>query len=99
MCGILAIHDPAGLKLQFFFDQETNLLAKIAHMGHDPRALPGSDKQVLWEHYFSDYRETEGIKQWRKVEVDHDGKRFSTLTVTNVEFFDEMRPELRRPGR
>jgi hypothetical protein len=96
-CDQFTIHDPDGLQLQFFFDQETHLLAKIAHMGHDPFALPGSNKEVFWEHYFSEYRETEGIKQWRKAETDNDGRRFATLDVTGVEFFDEMRPEFTRP--
>jgi hypothetical protein len=45
------------------------------------------------------YRETEGIKQWRKEEVYNDGQRFATLDVTGVEFFNEMRPEFRRPGQ
>jgi hypothetical protein len=96
-CDQFTVQD--GLKLQLFFDQETHLLAKIAHMGHNPRWRTGFDKQVFWEHYFSVCRETEGIKQWRKAEIDNDGQRFATLDVTGVEFFDEMRPELRRPGQ
>ncbi len=98
-CDQFTVDDSDGLKLQFYFDKETNLLAKIAHMGHNPSALPGQRGQVYWEHYFSDYRETEGIKQWRKAEIDNDGLRFATLDVVGVEFFNEMRPELRRPGR
>ena len=100
MCDQFTVHDPGGLKLQFFFDKKTNLLAKIAHMGHNPHRLIGSDThEVLWEHYFSDYRETEGIKRWRKAEVDTNGRRFATLDVADVAFFDEMRPEMKRPGQ
>jgi hypothetical protein len=98
-CDQFTVDDSDGLKLQFFFDKETNLLAKIAHMGHNPSKLPGEQRQVFWEHYFSDYRETEGIKQWRKAQIDNDGQRFATLDVVGVEFFNEMIPELRRPGR
>jgi hypothetical protein len=98
MCDQFIVHDPDGLKLQFYFDQETKLLAKIAHMGHDPRALIKTGQQVLWEHHFSDYREADGIKQWRFEEAFLDGQPFATLEVTDVRFFDEMQPELKRPN-
>jgi DNA-directed RNA polymerase subunit RPC12/RpoP len=99
-CDQFRVSDPDGLKLQFFFDKETNLLSKIAHMGHNPRGGGGTiaaAKETYWEHYFSDYRETEGIKQWRKLEVHNDGRLFATLAVSEVHFYDELRSELRRP--
>jgi hypothetical protein len=98
-CKQVTIKDQDGLKLQLYFDEETNLLAKISHMGHDPQPGAGENRQVLWEHYFSDYRETDGIKQWRRLDAQNDGQPFVTLEVTGVKFFDEMRPELRRPKR
>jgi hypothetical protein len=96
-CKQFIVKDHDGLRLEFYFDEGTNLLAKISHMGHDPGANTDDGRQVLWEHYFSDYREADGIKQWRRLEAHTGGRPFATLDVTGVEFFDEMRPELRRP--
>ena len=99
MCKQYIVQDPGGLKLQMYFDTKTDLLAKIAHKGHSPaiNGAPLSDKVVFWEHYFSDYQETQGIKQWRRVQAHNDGALFATLTVNDVQFFDETLPELRRP--
>ena len=94
LCDQFLVEDSNGLKLQFYFDKESNLLAKIAHKGHDPR---GIKKEAFWEHYFYDYQKSQGIKQWRKAEIDTDGKRFVTVEVTNVQFYDTMQPELYRP--
>jgi hypothetical protein len=97
-CKQFTVKDKDGAKLDFFFDEETKLLSKISHMGHDPKALPSDERQILWEHYFSDYRETDGIKQWRRLEAHNSGRPFATLDVTEVRFFDEMQPEMRRPA-
>jgi hypothetical protein len=96
-CKQFLVKDRDGLKLRFYFDATTNLLTKISHMGHDPSGLPGSERQVLWEHYFSDYREAGGIKQWHRLEAHNDGRLFATLDVTDVQFFDDIQPELRPP--
>jgi hypothetical protein len=50
---------------------------------------------VFWEHHFSDYRENDGLKLWRKLEVQIDGKKFAVLDVTDVVYSDEPLPELR----
>jgi len=97
-CKQFTVTDKEGTKLDFFFDEETKLLSKISHMGHNPRGLPGDEQRILWEHYFSDYRETDGIKQWRRLEAHNSGFPFAKLDVTEVKFFDEMQPEMRRPG-
>jgi hypothetical protein len=97
-CDQFTVQDHDGLQLQFYFDQETKLLARISHMGHDPRPFQDPNKQAHWEHNFSDYRETDGIKQWWREEVFIDSQPFSTLEVTGVQFFDDMQPDLKRPN-
>ncbi len=96
-CRQFKVQGIQGVKLAFFFDKQTNLLAKIAHEGRDPAGGVLTKKEVLWEHFFSDYREAEGIKQWWKLEIQTGGRPFATFEVRDVQYFDEMPPELRRP--
>lgn len=98
MCDQFRVKDTNRLQLQFYFDQETKLLAKISHKGHDPRPGANANAEAFWEHYFSNYRKVDDIQQWRRLEAHIDGELFSTLDVTDVKFFDEIQPELRRPG-
>jgi hypothetical protein len=96
-CVEYRVHGPRGTELKFYFDKQTELLTKISHPGHDPRAVGLAAGKVQWEHYFSDYRETDGLKQWRRLEIRLDGSHFSTLDVDQVEFFDRLLPEMRLP--
>lgn len=98
-CRHFTVQDADGLKMDFYFDKQTTLLTKITHMGY--KRVEGnvsSKNEVLWEHFFSNYRETDGIKQWRKLEVRTGGTLYATLDVVDVEYMEEIPPELRRPG-
>lgn len=98
MCDQFHVKETGRLELQFYFDQETRLLTKLSHKGHVPLGFQTTKTEVLWEHYFSNYRKVDDIQQWRHSEAYVDGKHFMTLDVTNVQFLDKIVPELRRPG-
>ena len=43
---------------------------------------------------FSDYREKDGLKHYRKISALHDGKKFVEGTVTEIEFFEKLDPKV-----
>lgn len=67
-----------GLKdLKLFFDKKTGLLVQMERKGLDP-----ASKEVTEVTRFSDYKDVKGLKVPMKSVVEHDGKPFLTLTVT-----------------
>jgi hypothetical protein len=46
------------------------------------------------EFYFSDFRETDGIRQWRTVEWFRDGQPGGRAEVTSVRFLTEVDEQL-----
>jgi hypothetical protein len=97
-CRHFTVKDAQGLKLDLYFDKETTLLTKISHPGYKPTPTGISQDQVLWEHFFSNYRESDGIKQWRKLEIRTAGKLYAVIEVVDVEYFQQIPPELHRPN-
>lgn len=97
-CRQFRVRDTQGTQLELYFDKATDLLAKITTPnGHDPRAVGLVSRTARWDHYFSDYRESDGIKQWRLLECHVDGAPYATLTVERVQYFDRLLPELQLP--
>lgn len=94
MCRQFMVEDAQGTKLEFAFDKRTDQLTKISHRGLDPR-LPGLVKDAQWDHYFSAYSVTDGINQWRQLEVHVDNLRYALLTVGTVKYFDDIPAEMR----
>jgi hypothetical protein len=92
-CRHVTARDRLGTELDLYFDKRTDLLVKIAHWGHGSGRGAGAGA-VRWEHYFSDYRETDGLKQWRKLQIHKEGKEFATIDVSEVQYFDKLLPEM-----
>jgi hypothetical protein len=75
-----------------FFDEETNLLAKseartrFMEMG----TFKTQDKDTLVEYYYSNYKKTNDVNHWWKVEQYRDGKRYADLELSNIQFFDKV---------
>jgi len=101
-CRHFRVQDPQGVKLDLYLDAETEFLVKLAHRGNspEPEGLKGLKfaKDVLWEHYFSDYRKTGEINQWRQHEAHVNGKKFAALNVTDVRFFEELPEQIKGGG-
>jgi hypothetical protein len=94
-CRTFLVQDAKGAKLDFAFDTKTDLLTKIAHRGNNPR-VPGKTIDAQWDHYFSDYRTSDGITQWRELEIHVDGTRYATLQVDRVQYFDEIPTDMQQ---
>ncbi len=85
-CVRVEVEGSAEVKL--YFDRDTRLLAKAEYegpdIGLDVQTTARPNKHL--ELYFSDYRETEQIQQWRKMEWSWDGKQGGYFEVTAVRF-------------
>jgi hypothetical protein len=90
LCSHFRVREAQGTKLDFYFDKQTDLLIKIGYWGN-----PRKKSNVFREYYFSGYRETNGIKMWRKLEALEDGKEYAVFEVTSVIFSAVPLPELR----
>jgi len=51
-------------------------------------------KNVRQEFYFSDYRETDGLKHWRKVALRRNGFASADFEVTSVRFLHTVNEKL-----
>jgi hypothetical protein len=76
-------------ELKMFFDKESGLLVKTAHRGIGP----GADLQpteVEEESYASDYKKVNGVQVPTKLIVNHDGKKFMTVKVSDYELSEKI---------
>jgi opacity protein-like surface antigen len=79
------------LKKEFklFFDQKSGLVVKTAHRGLGPGA-DGANVEVDEEVYHSEFKKVNGVQVATKWLVNHDGKKFMTLTVSDVELLEKV---------
>ncbi len=83
--GIL-IRSKGHRDVQLFFDKASGLLVKRAHS-----ILEGtSGKSVLQEIIYSHYEAVHGLKYPRQITAWRDGRRFATVQVIEVEFFNKL---------
>lgn len=75
-----------GLKdLRLFFDRGTGLLTQMERQGLDP-----TGKAVTETTTFEDYKKVQGVQVPMKSVVNHDGKPFMTLTVTEYKPLEKI---------
>jgi hypothetical protein len=83
-------------EIKLYFDSDTRLLAKAEYDGPDLspyiNAPAGPNKHL--EIYFSDYRETDQIKQWHKMEYSDGNGAAGSFEVTSVRFLNEVDEKL-----
>jgi hypothetical protein len=72
--------------ITLFFDKESGLLAKVEWRTIDMGVL----EEVKEERYYRDYPEKEPMPMARKVFVTHDGKKYLTVDVREVKFFEKL---------
>lgn len=82
---------PAAVKkeVRFYFDKTTGLLLRRSHQSKGP-GDDGAPKEVLEDSYSSDYKKVKGIMVPHKLEVKHDGKKFMTATVSDVDLLEKL---------
>src|SRR5262249_49807805 len=71
--------------LNLYFDKKTHHLVKTEFR---TRLSPGGDKEVTQEKYFSDMKEVDGIRMPSRIVIEHDGKPFMELDISDVKMFE-----------
>jgi hypothetical protein len=72
--------------INLYFDKDTGLLAKT-----ESRKLDGQTMQeVDEERIVTEYQDVDGQKTAKKLVVNHDGKKFMELEVSEVKFLDKV---------
>jgi hypothetical protein len=88
----VVIVTPQSLKdkeFKFFFDQKSRLLVKTSRRGLAP-GQAGDSVEVLEESYHSDFKKVNGVQTAMKLVVNHDGKKFMTVNVTDAELLEKI---------
>jgi hypothetical protein len=71
---------------KMYFDKTSGLLVKTSRRGLAPTM--GDPKEVTEETIMSDFKDDQGIKSPMKMLVNHDGKKFMTMTVTEAKMME-----------
>jgi hypothetical protein len=72
--------------ISLYFDKDTGLLAKT-----ESRKLDGQTMQeVDEERIVTEYQDVDGQKAAKKLVVNHDGKKFMELEVSDIKFLDKV---------
>jgi outer membrane lipoprotein-sorting protein len=75
-------------EVKMYFDKTSWLLVKTAHKGVDNSN--GAPAEVLEESYSSDFKKVNGIPVATKVVVHHDGKKFLTINMSDIEVLEKI---------
>ena len=76
-------------EIRMCFDKESGLLVKSVHKGMGP-GDDGQPKEVEEESYASDYKKVSGLQMPTKIVVNHDGKKFMTIKVSDYEVSEKI---------
>jgi hypothetical protein len=81
---------PKNLKKEFkmFFDKDSGLLVKTAHKGMQPTADGATE--VEEESFVSDYKKVKGIQVPTKLLINHDGKKFMEVKLSDYEVLEKI---------
>jgi outer membrane lipoprotein-sorting protein len=77
-------------EVKLYFDKKSNLLVKFAHRG---KSDDMKSKTVLFETYFSDFRDVDGAKHAHKWEMTRDGKQYVESQITAVRAVSKLDPK------
>jgi hypothetical protein len=69
------------------FDKESGLLVKTQRKG---KSGDGMNKEVDEESFLSDYKKVNGVMSAHKLVVHHDGTKFMTCTMSDVEVLESL---------
>jgi hypothetical protein len=72
---------------KLFFDKKTGLLTKTERKGLAPSM--GEPTEVTEESVMSDFKKFDGVMLPTKITVNHDGKKFMTMTVTDAKLMEK----------
>jgi outer membrane lipoprotein-sorting protein len=72
---------------KLFFDKKTGLLTKTERKGLAPSM--GEPMEVTEETVMSDFKKFDGMMLPTKMTVNHDGKKFMTMTLTDAKLMEK----------
>jgi hypothetical protein len=72
--------------IDLYFDKESGLLVKVQSRKNDFQTMAEVDE----ERIIKEYQEVAGQKTARKVLINHDGKKFMELEVTDIKYPDDI---------
>ncbi len=73
------------------FDKKSGLLVKTSRRAVAPDAP--EDRQVVEDGFISDYKKTDGLMLPGKMVLNHDGKKFMTMTVVEATLKEKADPK------
>jgi RNA polymerase sigma factor (sigma-70 family) len=71
--------------IKLYFDRDSGLLVK-----REQRLTLPTGGEVTQEEFFSDYKETDGLKVYRKQVTFLDGKKIAEMNTTEIRFLDKI---------
>ncbi len=71
---------------KFGFDKKTGMLVMTAHKGKSP----DGGGEVMEETIHGEYKKVSGVQVATKMTVSHDGKKFMTITASDVEMMEKI---------
>lgn len=82
--------------IDLYFDKTTGLIIKTVRMGRDSATM----KEAKWETFYSDFKETNGVKYGAKVKILQDGGNFIEAEITGLELLEKVdEKEFGKPGK
>jgi outer membrane lipoprotein-sorting protein len=85
---VIATPKAIDKELKLYFDKESGLVLKTAHKGLAPSE--GAPTEVLEETYHTEYKKVSGVQTATKLTVTHDGKKFMTMDVSDIELLEKI---------
>jgi hypothetical protein len=76
-------------EFKMFFDKESGMLVKTAHRGRGP-GDDGQPTDVDEESFPTEYKKVNGIQVATKLTVHHNGKKFMTIKLSDVEVLEKI---------
>jgi hypothetical protein len=88
--AVLVITSKAvGKDFKMFFDKTSGLLVKTSHKGIGP-GDGGAPVEVVEESYHSEYQKVQGVQVASKLLINHDGKKFLNINLSDIELLEKI---------
>jgi hypothetical protein len=89
-CTSIVVNRAGRQPINLYFSKETKELKKADFKGTfvdaDDKLLPNAHI----EFFFEDYKTVDGVNHWHKHEQWRDGKKYATVEIAEIKFFDTV---------
>lgn len=76
-------------ELKLYFDKKTGMLVKSTHKGVGT-GEGGTPVGVMEDTFYQDYKKVKGVQVPSKLVVNHDGKKFLTISLSDYELLEKL---------